>query len=79
MIEGGGSLRFALETFECQNIIRHVADEKLQGDHAVQADVLCFVDDAHAASAESFEYAVAREGAADKWVWGRHLALMLGC
>ena len=78
MIEGGGGLRFALETFQGQNIVGHVAHKEFQGDHAVQAEVLGLVDDAHATAAQSFEDAVAREGAADEWIGSRHLAVMLG-
>lgn len=50
-----------------------------QGDHAVQADVLRFVHDAHPAAAEFLEDAVVGDGLPEEWLGVWHLAHILGC
>jgi hypothetical protein len=77
MIESGSSAGFALEAFDGQAIGGHVFWKKLESDEAVEARVLGFVDDAHAAPAEFFYDAIMRNGAAKERVCSGHGAAML--
>ena len=52
VIEGGGGLRFALETGERLRIGGDVFGEEFECDEAMEAGVFGFVDDAHAAATE---------------------------
>jgi hypothetical protein len=60
VVQGGGRLGFAFEAGEGLGILGDVVGEEFQGDVAVKARVLGFVDNAHAAATELFEHAVVR-------------------
>ena len=66
MIQSGSGFGFALEAFERLRVVGDIVGEKFQSDGAVEAGVLGFVDDTHAAATEFFDDAVVRNGAADK-------------
>src|SRR5271169_3198692 len=65
VVQRGCGLRFALKAGECLLIPGNVLRQELEGDKAMEAGVLGFVDDAHAAGAEFLEDAVVRDGLAD--------------
>jgi len=65
MVEGGGGLGFALETFERLSVASEIFGKKFEGDETAELGVFGFVNDAHAAAAEFFEDAVVRDGLAD--------------
>ena len=65
VIEGGGGLRFALETFESLRVAGEIFGEKFQRDETAELGVFGFVDDAHSAAAEFFQDAVVGDGLAD--------------
>ena len=65
VIEGGGGLRFALETFEGLRVAGKIFGEKFQRDETAELGVFGFIDDAHSAAAELFQDAVVGDGLAD--------------
>ncbi|MGB9403375.1 MAG: hypothetical protein WCA98_07540 [Candidatus Acidiferrales bacterium] len=65
MVQSRCGLRFALETGDSLRILRHVVGQKLEGNEAMKADVLGFIDDAHAAAAQFVDDAVVRDGLAN--------------
>src|ERR1039458_2057900 len=77
MVQGGSGLRFALETCESLCIFSDLVRQELQGDKAVQGDVLSLIDKTHALTAELPNNAVVRYGLADHswrillWVKGQ--------
>jgi hypothetical protein len=54
VIEGGGGLRFALETLEGLRVAGKIFGEKFQSDETAELGVFRFVDDAHSAAAAVF-------------------------
>jgi hypothetical protein len=58
MVQGGGGLRFALESRESLRIARDILRQKFQRDEALEARVFGLVNDTHASAAELFDDAV---------------------
>src|SRR5215472_4804928 len=58
--------------------LEHNFHRNFQGNKSMEPGVLGLVHHTHAASAKSFEDAVARDGLADESVGVRHSAVMLG-
>ena len=69
MVQGRCGLGFAAEAFEGLGISGDFVGQELEGDEAMKASVLGFVDHAHAAAAEFFEDAVVGDGLADHSWW----------
>ena len=67
MVQGRGRLSLSLEAGQCLRISGHFIRQKLQGDKAVQADVLSLVDHTHATTAEFLDDAVMRDDRADHY------------
>src|SRR5580704_12777107 len=65
MVQGGSGLGLALEAGKRLRVAGNFLRQEFEGDEAVQARVLGFVYDAHAAAAEFFYDAVVRNGLAD--------------
>ena len=65
MIESRGRLRLPLETSQCWGISGDLVRQELQGNKAMQGDVLRLVHHAHAATAQLLDDAVVRDGLAD--------------
>jgi len=78
VVQGGGGLRFPLETCQRLRIVSHFIGKEFQGNKTVQARVFGFVHDTHAAPAELLDNAVMRDGLADERLGLGHLALMVG-
>jgi hypothetical protein len=66
VIQGGGGLRFALETAEGLRIAGNFVGKKFQRDETMKPRVFRFVDDAHASAAKFFDDAVMRDGEVDE-------------
>jgi hypothetical protein len=64
MVQGGGSLGFALEARERLRVFGYVFGQKLEGDEAIELHVFGFVDHTHAAATELLDDAVVRDGLA---------------
>ena len=64
MIEGGGRLRFPLETFQSLAILGQGLGQELERDKPVQAGVFSLVDHAHAPATQFLEDAVMRNRSA---------------
>ncbi len=62
MVQGGRSLGFALKSGQDLGIAGDIFGEKFQGNEAMEARVLSFVNDSHAATAELFGDPVVRDG-----------------
>ena len=62
MIQRGSGLRFALKAGERLRVAGNLVGQELERDEAVQARVLGFVNDTHAAAAELLDDAVVRDG-----------------
>jgi hypothetical protein len=58
MIEGGGCLRFPLETLQSPAISGQRLGQKLEGDKAMQPGVLSLVDHTHAATTKFLQNAI---------------------
>lgn len=56
----------ALEAVEGGGVMRHFRREELQGDKAAQTRVFGLVNDPHPTTAELFQDAIVRDGAADQ-------------
>src|SRR5580693_1085745 len=67
VIQGGGSLSFALEAAEGQWIFGNVVGQKLESYKTTEVQVLGFIDHAHSAATKFLEDAVVRDGLADHW------------
>jgi hypothetical protein len=67
VVESGSGVGFAAKALQSLGILRHVFGQKLEGDGAVQASVLGFVDHTHSASTEFFNDAKVRDGLVDHW------------
>ena len=59
MVEGGGSLRFTLETRQGLRVFRYIIRQELERHEAVQAGVLGLVNHTHSAAAQLLDDAVA--------------------
>src|ERR1700691_4278952 len=70
MVQGGGGLRFALESRESLRIARDILRQKFQRDEALEARVFGLVNDTHPSAAELFDDAVVGEGLPD---WRRRV------
>ncbi len=65
VVQCGGRLCFALKSSEGLRISGHILGQEFQCDKPVEARVLSFVDNAHAAAPEFIDDAVVRDGMAD--------------
>ena len=65
VIQGGSSLRLALEAAQSLRVWRKTVAQELQGNEAVELGVLRSIDDTHTAATELFEDAVMRDGLAN--------------
>ena len=65
MVQGGGSLGFALEAAESLRVLGDFIGQELQGDKAAELHVLGFVDHTHPAATQLLDDAVVRDGLAD--------------
>jgi hypothetical protein len=79
VVEGRGSFGFATEAFERLAVGREFLGKKFEGDEAIEAGVLRFVNHTHAATAEAFENAVVGDSGADERTGIGHVAAILGC
>ena len=65
MIQRGRSFGLAAKTFECLRIAGEFHGKEFQRDKTIEASVLRFIDHAHTATAEFFDDALMRDGAAN--------------
>jgi hypothetical protein len=65
MVESRSSLRLALKTAEGLSVFGNVVRQELEGNKAVQANVLGLIDNPHATAAHLFDHAVVRYGLSD--------------
>jgi hypothetical protein len=65
MIQGGSSLRLALETGESLGIFGYFVGQKLESDKAMEPGVFRLVDHTHPTAAQLLDNAVVRDGLAD--------------
>ena len=65
MIQRGGSLRFALKTSEGLCISGHFFRQEFESDKTVETNVLGFIDNTHAPTAELLDDAEVRDGLAE--------------
>jgi hypothetical protein len=72
MVQSGGGTGFTSETFQRLRVSGNVIRQELERNETTQFGVLGLVNDAHAATAELFDDAVARDGLADEFGWGGH-------
>src|SRR5580693_10353259 len=79
MIQRRGGLRLSLKTREGLRVFRDVVRQEFQGDEAMEADVLGFVDDAHSSAAEAVQDAVVRKCLVNQGVVRGHVLDILGC
>jgi hypothetical protein len=66
MIQGGRSLRFALESGQSLRVFGDFIGQEFQGDETMQLHVLGLVDDTHATAAELLDDAIVRDVLADQ-------------
>jgi hypothetical protein len=78
MVQCGRGSGFSAEAFQGLAVFAELAGKKFKGNKAIEAGVLGFVDHTHPAPTEFFENAIVGDGAADKRLELRHLALMVG-
>src|SRR5713101_5874925 len=62
MVERGGGTSFTSETFQCLRVSGNVIRQELERHETTKLGVLGLVDDAHSATAEPLDDAVARDG-----------------
>ena len=67
MIEGRRGSRFAFEALQGPRIAHRMIRKKLQGNQTAEADVLCLIDDTHAARTEFFPKAIVRNNLFVHW------------
>jgi hypothetical protein len=79
MILRGGGLRFSLETREGLRVFSDVVRQEFQRYETVEANVLGFIDHAHATAAEAFHDAIVREGLVEERIVAGHGLDILGC
>jgi hypothetical protein len=77
VVERRGGAGFAAEAFDGERVADEIFGEEFQGDEAAEVGVFGFVDDAHAATAEFFEHAVAGDFFSDEALGVRHVALIV--
>ena len=77
MVQGGGGFGFAAKTFEGLGVAGQIFGQEFQCDKAVEARVLCFVDDAHASATKFFDDAVMRDGPVDEGLRIVHVPRMV--
>src|SRR4029077_2962349 len=75
VIQGRGSLRFALKTCQSYWVVSNLRRQEFQRNKTTKASVFCLVDGSHAAAAKLFEQGVMVERATDD---GRSVFLSLG-
>jgi hypothetical protein len=75
MIEGGGRLCFALETFQSLAVLGKMFWQKLQGDEAAKLGVFGLINHTHPAATQLLEDAVMGNGSA-YYDGRRHLSLL---
>src|SRR5579863_2393136 len=66
VVESRGGFGFAAETLEGLAVGRELVGEKFEGDEAIEAGILRFVNHTHTATAEPFQNAVVRDGCSEK-------------
>src|SRR5712672_4247068 len=71
VIQGRGSLRFALKTCQSYGVVSNLRRQEFQRNETTKASVFCLVDDSHAATAKLFEHGVMGDRATDdgRSVW----------
>jgi len=79
VVESGGGFGFAAEALEGLAVGGEFFGEKFEGDEAIEAGVLRFVNHTHTATAEAFENAVVGDSSADEVAGVGHVAAILGC
>jgi hypothetical protein len=67
MVQGGSSLRFALEAGQGLLIFGNFVRQELQRNKAMQLYVLGFIDHTHPTTAELIDDAVMRDGFSYHW------------
>jgi hypothetical protein len=65
VVQGGRGLGLALKTGKHLRVFGYVRGKKLQGDKAIEFDILSLVDDAHPATTKLLSNVVMRDGFAD--------------
>jgi len=78
MVQRGRRLRFTLKPRQRLRVLCDIFRKEFQRYKAKQAGVLCFIDNAHSTTPESFEDAVVGDGLADEGVGVRHSGDILG-
>jgi hypothetical protein len=73
MVQRGGGFGLALKTGKHLGVFGYIIGKKLQGDKAIEFDVLGLVDDTHATAAESLDDAVMRDRLPCKGTRVRHV------
>src|SRR5262249_42843595 len=67
MVQCGSSTGLTTEALQRLGVLSHTVGKKLQRNEAAEFQVFGLVDDAHSATAESFENTVVRDGLPDHW------------
>ena len=67
VVQCGGRTGFPAKTFESLRVSGQFVWKKFERDKTAERGVFGLVDDAHAATAELFDYSVVRDGLADHW------------
>ena len=67
MIQRGRGLSFKSKPSQGMRILGNPLRQELEGDEAMQADILSLVHDAHPAAAKLLDNAVVRDGLPDHW------------
>ena len=67
MVQCGCGLSFAVKARQGLRIAGNFLGQKLEGDKAMQADVLGLVDDTHPTTAQLLGDSIVRDGFADHW------------
>jgi len=72
VVQGGSGLRFPFEAGERQRIFGDLVGQELESDAAMKAGIIGFVNNAHTATAESFNDTVMGNGLSYEGVRVRH-------
>ena len=62
MVQGGSSLCLTVEAAQSLGVWREPVRKELQGNEAVEFDILGFIDHTHAAATELFDDSIMRDG-----------------
>ncbi len=77
MIQGRGGLRFALKARQRLRVLGNLIGQKFQRHEAVETGVFGFIDNAHSAATEFFQYLVVRDCLAGQRLRIRHVHAIL--